>query len=215
MFKSDGGEAGEAAPARRSKGAVVKLATIKKHLRSQTIMRRKSTIANAFASALAPFDDFDQDEVAKAVRDLGQDPEGDLSCVYCGAAAATWDHIFNRVVGGEFSGHGHRIRNLVPSCRTCNERKGQKPWREWLRQVAPPDEDARAASLEKFLSRTTAAAFTMEDMRHHARDELERFLEVRSQVFSLLVEADELAAVIRNRAREAHQRSDEAARRPS
>lgn len=178
----------------------MKLASIKKHLRPQNIMQRKSTFANAFASALAPYDEFSADAVEEAIRDLGQDPDGELTCAYCGDPAATWDHVFNRVIGGEYSGHGHRIRNLVPCCRTCNERKGQKSWRDWLRLLAQPDEEARIAIFEKFLSRTEAAPFTLEDMRHHAHDELNRFLEIRAEVFRLMKEADDLAAVIRARA---------------
>jgi len=38
----------------------VKLTTIKKYLRPSTIMQRKSTFANAFASALAPYDTYDK-----------------------------------------------------------------------------------------------------------------------------------------------------------
>jgi hypothetical protein len=36
---------------------------------------------NAFASALADFDDYDETAVNQALIDLGQDPEGDLLCV--------------------------------------------------------------------------------------------------------------------------------------
>lgn len=110
----------------------MKAIAIKKYLRPSTVMGRKSTFTNAFASALAPHDVYDVAAVAAAMRDLGQDPDGDLACVYCGREAATWDHVFNRVVKGDFSGHGHRIRNLVPCCRSCNESKGQKAWLDYL-----------------------------------------------------------------------------------
>lgn len=178
----------------------MKISSIKKYLRHQTIMGRKSTFANAFASALAPFDDYSMDTVSEAIRDLGQDPEGDLFCAYCGSAAATWDHVFNRVVGGEFTGHGHRIRNLVPCCRTCNERKGKRSWREWLTVLSPEDLDLRIKNFEQFLSKANAALISTEDMRRCASGELVRFFEIREQVFNLLKEADELAAVIRKSA---------------
>ena len=64
----------------------MRLDGIKTYLRKQRIMRRKSTVSAAFASALAPFDDFDRDEVEQALHDLGQDPHGELQCVYCGAS---------------------------------------------------------------------------------------------------------------------------------
>jgi hypothetical protein len=178
----------------------MKLATIRKYLRPSTIMARKNTFANAFASALAPYDTYDQIVVVTAIRDLDQRPDEDLHCVYCGTIAATWDHVFNRVVKGDFSGHGHRIRNLVPCCRTCNESKGQKPWRDFLDALSPPDKDLKARRIERFLGSADAQTTGTEAMRHKAGEELKRFLEIRTQVFELMAEADRLAAVIRQKA---------------
>jgi HNH endonuclease len=176
----------------------VKAASIKRYLKASTIMSRKSTFTNAFASALAPYDAYSAEAVAGAMRDLGQDPDEELVCVYCGAPAATWDHLFNRVSGGEFSGHGHRIRNLVPCCRTCNERKGQKPWLEWLNALDPQDKELRVQRIENFLARARKELLVPSETRHHAERELKRFLEIRSQVFESMKEADALAAVIRD-----------------
>jgi len=129
----------------------LKVSSIKKHLKPNTIRGRKSTFSNAFASALAPYDEYSEAAVAKAIEDLDQDPTEDLNCVYCGKEAATWDHVFNRVVAGEFSGYGHRIRNLVPCCRTCNERKGKKHWKTFLEHLNSADKDQRIARMERFL----------------------------------------------------------------
>lgn len=175
----------------------MKASSIKKYLRPATIMRKKSTFANAFASALAPYDIYDTTAVKDAIRDLEQDPDAELQCVYCEATAATWDHVYNRVVNGEFSGHGHRIRNLVPCCRTCNESKGQKLWRDFLEARNPSDKDARIRRIERFLSGADIRPTTTESMCHDADENLQRFREIRSQVFELLVEADRLAANIR------------------
>ncbi len=177
----------------------MKLESIKKYLHSSTIMERKSTFSNAFASALAPHDIYIPAVVAQAMRDLGQEAGAELQCVYCGESAATWDHVFNRVIKGEFSGHGHRIRNLVPSCRTCNERKGPKLWREFLETLNPSDKDVRILRMEKFLSSADAQPINTEAMRHKAGEELKRFLEIRSQVFDLMAEADRLAVIIRQK----------------
>lgn len=177
----------------------MKASSIKKYLRPSTVMGRKSTFANAFASALAPHDIYVPAEVADAMRDLGQDPDAELQCVYCGAEAATWDHVFNRVIKGDFSGHGHRVRNLVPCCRTCNESKGQKPWREFFETRNPMDKEERVRRMEQFLGSTAAQPIATEEMRHKAGEELMRFLEIRSQVFELMAEADRLAAIIRQK----------------
>lgn len=179
----------------------MKLESIKKHLRPQRLNSRRSTWSNAFASALAPHDDFNEMLVAEALRDLGQDPGTELKCVYCGEPAATWDHVFNKVEQGEFSGYGHQIRNLVPSCRTCNERKGKMPWYKWLKRLSPPDWKKRIARMEKFLRRGEGRRISPEDFKRTAGDEYCRFIEIRGQIFELLDEADNLAEIIREKSR--------------
>lgn len=105
------------------------------------------------------------------------------------AVGADHDHI----------ARGHQIRNLVPCCRTCNESKGQKPWREFFDTRNPPDKDERVYLTKQFLAKTVAQPVDTAAMRHKAGDELERFLEIRSQVFDLMKEADDLAAIIRKK----------------
>jgi hypothetical protein len=107
--------------------------------------------------------------------------------------------VFNRVVKGDFSGHGHRSRNLVPCCRTCNERKGQKPWREWLNALSPEDKEIRGQRMEKFLEGVNTEPLVSKNRRLEAEWELKRFLEIRSQVFELMKEADGPAAIIRQK----------------
>ncbi|WP_373320119.1 HNH endonuclease [Ruegeria spongiae] len=178
----------------------LKTSSIKKYLKPNTIAQRKSTFSNAFASALAPYDEYSEAAVEEAIYDLGQDPTADLVCVYCGEEAATWDHVFNRVLKGEFSGHGHRIRNLVPCCRTCNERKGKKHWKTFLELLNAPDKDLRIRQIERFLC-AHAAPDDHEVIRNKAPEELNQFLEIRSQIFSLMAEADQLAKIIRQKAK--------------
>lgn len=178
----------------------MKASSIKKYLRPSSIMGRKSTFSSAFASALAPHDIYVPGSVFAAIRDLDQDPDGELECVYCGAEAATWDHVYNRVVKGDFSGYGHRIRNLVPCCRTCNESKGQRSWREFLETRGLPDKDVRISRMERFLGNAEPQLIDTESMKHKAAEELMRFLKIRAQVFDLMAEADRLAAIIRRKA---------------
>jgi hypothetical protein len=53
--------------------------------------------------------------------------------------------------------------------------------------------------MERFLGNTDAQVIDTEGMRHKAAEELRRFLEIRSQVFDLMAEADRLAAIIRQK----------------
>lgn len=51
-------------------------------------------------------------------------------CLYCGGSCQAVDHVVPLVRGGT-----NRIGNLVPSCTTCNSRKGSKLIIEYKAQV--------------------------------------------------------------------------------
>ena len=105
------------------KQAPVRYRSVEKHLQPYVILsRRRTTINHAFASAIAPFDD---GRIREAVETLGQDPDADLRCAYCDKQAETWDHVFATVRDSRFSGHGHRLGNLLPCCKACNSAKGK------------------------------------------------------------------------------------------
>ena len=114
--------------------------TIRSHLKPYVIVaRRRTTINHAFAAAIAPSDEYVADTVREAMQALGQDSER-LLCVYCSAPAQTWDHVFATVKNSNFSGHGHRLGNLLPCCKPCNSAKGNKNWRLFIEQLGQPDE---------------------------------------------------------------------------
>lgn len=48
------------------------------------------------------------------------------SCVYCGRAANTVDHVVARRRGGT-----HDMSNLAPACHSCNSEKGELTVEEW------------------------------------------------------------------------------------
>ena len=58
----------------------------------------------------------------------------DCQCVYCGKSyelhELTLDHVIPRYLGGETT-----TRNLVPSCRKCNQNKGTNNWLSWMRET--------------------------------------------------------------------------------
>ncbi len=82
--------------------------SIKAHMRGYSIAKnRKTTVTHAFASAIAPCVVPDHASLDAAIQTLGQDPNGDLECVYCDALAETWDHLNALVKGNGASGFGH------------------------------------------------------------------------------------------------------------
>ncbi len=173
--------------------------SIKQHLRPYNIFaRRKTTINHAFASAIAPNDEYDEVRVRLALKVLGQDPDEALKCVYCDNFAQTWDHVFGTVKNSHFSGHGHRLGNLVPSCKSCNSSKGNKNWKEYLYQrgmgsgLTSEQIQKREHSIQKYLEMHSY----LDSIPENSPD-YNRLLEIRDTVLELLKEADVVAARIR------------------
>lgn len=175
----------------------MRYSTVRNHLKPYVIVsRRKTTINHAFAAAIAPSDNYDEQRVREAVAILGQDPDQDLLCAYCGAPAQTWDHIFATVKDSQFSGYGHRLGNLLPCCKPCNSAKGNKDWHRFLSELGLPESMHQQTEqrITRYLSK-----LSLLDSVPESTPEYERLLQVRTEVLGLLAEADELAKRIRER----------------
>jgi hypothetical protein len=101
----------------------------------QTMASRKSSITNAFVSAIIPVLPPSHDEIEEALRILGMEPH-DVRCAFCGDKASEWDHLRPLVLNRRPTGYVSEIANLVPACGKCNQSKGNKPWRDWMRGAA-------------------------------------------------------------------------------
>ncbi|QOP43705.1 hypothetical protein FJR45_06975 [Sulfurimonas sediminis] len=100
---------------------------IKRHLHTYSVYgKRRTTINHAFASAIAPSDDYDETKINEALEFLGQNPNQDLTCVFCNDEAETWDHLVGLIKNGELRGFGHQIGNLVPCCKNVILKKAVK-----------------------------------------------------------------------------------------
>ncbi|MEG8021641.1 HNH endonuclease [Sphingomonas aerolata] len=161
------------------------------------LARRRTTVNHAFAAAVAPSDAYDEATVSEAMLVLGLEPSGDLDCAYCGEPADTWDHIFATVQNSRFSGHGHRLGNLLPCCKPCNSKKGNKPWQTHIRSLLMNDEvrAERERLIAEFVARYSVIELAVVDTPDH-----ERLEAIRLQVLALLAEGDEIAARIRRAA---------------
>ncbi|BET65772.1 hypothetical protein ASA1KI_06900 [Opitutales bacterium ASA1] len=169
---------------------------IKKHLRPYSILaKRRTTISHAFASAIAPVELYDDARVRRAIRALGQDPDASLHCVYCDEPAETWDHVLATVAKGEFSGAGHVLANLVPCCKPCNSRKGNKDWRTF---VAGRDEPVAKRELRLKRIGAHLAAIDREATLADAGEDFAAYQAIRGRILELMAEADVLAARIRS-----------------
>ena len=173
----------------------MKYASIARHLRPYRMVRkRRTTVNHMFAASIAPNDPYEVDRVRAAVATLGNDPEGDLECAYCGDDAETWDHIFATVKDSRFSGHGHRVGNLLPCCKPCNSKKGNKAWETYLATLplAKADFRRRHDRIERYLS-----TYSYHDQMQLRTEDHRRLDEIRETILDLMAKADVIAERIR------------------
>lgn len=174
----------------------MKIESIKYHLQAYSIMRkRQTTINHAFASAIAPNDDYNQELIKEAVKMLGQDPEADLRCVYCDELAETWDHVFGLVKDYQFSGYGHVIGNLLPCCKKCNSEKGNKNWMEFLNTKTTSTR--RAKLLSAYFDKYLPTIIDYDRIKKLCPVEIDKLQKIKDSIFELMKEADVIAAKVR------------------
>lgn len=99
------------------------------------ITGRTSTITNAFVNSIIPVVYPTEDEVREALAILGM-CEDSVACAYCGGLSSEWDHLRPLVIDKRPTGFISEIDNLVPACGKCNQSKGNKEWKGWIRSTA-------------------------------------------------------------------------------
>lgn len=99
------------------------------------IRSRASSIRNVFVAAIVPTAAPSAGEIRQVLDIFALEPS-ELLCSYCGEQATEWDHLRPLVLGGRPTGYPSSIRNLVPACGKCNQSKGNKEWRSWIRSGA-------------------------------------------------------------------------------
>lgn len=102
-----------------------------------TMVSRKSSITNAFVSAIIPVVHPSFDDIENALTILGMNA-ADVRCAYCGDRSTEWDHLRPLVLKHRPTGYISEIANLVPACGKCNQSKGNKPWRQWMLSTTAP-----------------------------------------------------------------------------
>lgn len=174
--------------------------SIRSHLAPYSIFaKRKTTVAHAFASALAPSDEYDEARIEQSLVALGQKNLTQLTCVYCDRLAETWDHLENLVKDGRLNGYGHQIGNLVPCCRDCNSKKGGKPFRTFIGASVAFTEMEKLkliSRLENHLTLAIPIASSSSDPSIRAA--MTEFDEIQSQILVLMAKADQLAQTLRS-----------------
>lgn len=180
----------------------MKIESIKSHLQSYSIMKkRQTTINHAFASAIAPNDSYDMKVIKEAVALLGQDPKKDLLCVYCDELAETWDHVFGLVRELKFSGYGHVIGNLLPCCKKCNSEKGNRDWEDFIKRKNNGNFIAKVNMLKQYFGKYLPKKVTYEEIKAVCPVEIDRLNLIKDRIIELFKEADTIAEKVREKIR--------------
>jgi HNH endonuclease len=179
----------------------MKIESIKKHLSPYSIyQKRHTTIAHAFASALAPVDAYDETKLLQALKALGQNDAKDIRCVYCQKPAQTWDHLVCLVKKGELNGYGHQIGNLVPSCKDCNSQKGAKDFKAFVTGLSYLTEEQKNRLLVRLEAhQKLAKPFKAGESPTVIQAKLEHLKTIKAQIFLLMKQADAVASEIKEK----------------
>lgn len=180
----------------------MKKESIKFHLAAYRIYdKRRTTINHAFASAIAPYDDYDEERIDKALTFLGQDPcGGKLLCVYCKSNAETWDHLEGLVKDGALRGLGHQLGNLVPCCKRCNSEKGGKDPIKFIQTSSRIAGDrTRLTNLIEIYMHSYAKPINLVQLERNLPKDWNRFQNIKKEIFSLMNEADKIAERLREK----------------
>lgn len=177
----------------------MKIESIKHHLQAYSIMgKRQTTINHAFASAIAPNDSYNEKMIREAIKTLGQDPNEDLLCVYCGELAETWDHVFGLVKDLKFSGYGHVVGNLLPCCKKCNSEKGNKRWQDFIK-TKPESNDIFKILSRYFNKYLSTSLMDYDYIKKYCPEEISRLEAIKDRIFQLMKEADAIATEVRKK----------------
>jgi len=180
----------------------MKKESIKSHLSPFSIFKKRQTTVNhAFASAIAPNGRYKEGVVVDAIKFLGQDPDKDLFCAYCGNPAETWDHVFNLVKKFRFSGYGHVVGNLLPCCKRCNSKKGNKNWLDFLKNETgnKKSKQERIKNIQAYVEKYLSRELTYEEIEKICPDEIIKYERLKSGIFNLMKQADSVATNIRDK----------------
>ncbi|MDP3857945.1 MAG: HNH endonuclease signature motif containing protein [Stagnimonas sp.] len=120
------------------------------------------------------------------------------ACAYCGAAASAEnrgivpDHLVAVTDYGELV-----AGNTIPACQTCNDSRGNKDWREFIRNRYPMDAAVRIKKIEDHVQRHNYVACTPETAL--APQELSEYNEILVQWEQLLKRAQALQVSVAKR----------------
>jgi hypothetical protein len=128
-------------------------------------------------------------------------------CAYCGQPASMEnrgivpDHVIPVTEFGELV-----VGNTIPACQDCNDKRGEKDWREFLRTRSPADAETRVQHIEKFLGKDDYQPRTLSGSLDER--ELSQYEQLLVDWKSLLQRAGQLRAAAEKRRQSKEPRRD-------
>ena len=119
-------------------------------------------------------------------------------CAYCGHTATKEnrgivpDHLIPVTRYGELV-----LGNTVPSCQTCNDSRGEKDWRPFVRERFPEHAENRIAKIEAYIHRHPYHAASPESV--FSKEEQDQYSQLFEDWKALLERAEKLQAVVESR----------------
>ena len=158
---------------------------------------------SAFVRSLIPNVPPSDLELANAFSLLKLDAD-DLRCVYCGDRSTEWDHFYPVMRKGQPTGYLTRIQNLVPACGKCNQSKGNRNWKDWMKSTAPLSPTTRGVTkLSKRIKQLQSfeawgAEATVDFETALGRDAMKQHNDSLKQILSLMSEAETHSKALRS-----------------
>ena len=132
------------------------------------------------------------------MHDLGLDP-AHLRCINCMARPAQgWDHAMALTRGGQWSGFGSMLDNLLPACTRCNSQKRNQDWCSFLHKSIPDSgqRGARIKLLERHMAHYRWDGVGHAHMQARCADKLAAVEKLRQIVVSSMRDAGAVIADI-------------------
>jgi hypothetical protein len=123
-------------------------------------------------------------------------------CIFCGSAGTAEnrgivpDHLVPVTRFGELV-----LGNTVPACQTCNDSRGEREWRPFLRSIFSGDAEAQICRVEEHLAKYDYHPVTLDDALSPA--ERENYLTLLKEWEVILESARKLRDAAAKRRRDA------------
>lgn len=169
---------------------------------------RKSTIAKALSDGIAPRYRPNNKEYNEYLMFFHKDIEDNFLCAYCGIKSDYLEHFRPLVENKKPTGYGSDIYNLVPSCKTCNEKKKNDYWKTWMNNleiigtVHSENHNKRFDNLKKFESWGENKVIHINYENLIGSEIWSKYLKSFEELLTTMDELNTIQTIIRNKVKE-------------